>query len=88
MSASEPKPDPAAAQTGKTPEAGAPEGGCLGAMLLLGFWSTIWLGLCFLVYWKVSTVAAAVVFFGPPMAFILWAMYTKPAGSGGLDRKQ
>lgn len=57
-------------------------------MLLLGFWSTIWLGLCFLVYWKISTVAAAVVFFGPPLAFILWAMYTKPAGSGGLDRKQ
>ena len=83
MSTSESKPDPAAAQTGS-----APEGGCLGAMLLLGFWSTIWLGLCFLVYWKISTVAAAAVFFGPPLAFILWAMYTKPAGSGGLDRKQ
>lgn len=68
------------------------EGGCLGALLLLGFWSTVWLGLCFLVYWKVSTVAAALVFFLPPLGFFLWAIFTKPAGpsapKGGLDRKQ
>ncbi|MBI3828328.1 MAG: hypothetical protein HY291_02355 [Planctomycetes bacterium] len=68
------------------------EGGCLGAVLLLGFWTVVWLGVCFLVYWKVSTVLAALVFFLPPLGFFLWVIFTKPAGpaapKGGLDRKQ
>jgi hypothetical protein len=59
------------------------EGGCLGAVLLLGFWTVVWIGACFLVYWKVSTFLAALVFFLPPLGFFLWVIFTKPAGPPG-----
>ncbi|MCW8131387.1 MAG: hypothetical protein KIS92_13645 [Planctomycetota bacterium] len=76
---------PSGPRDGATPEG---SGGCLGAFLLLAFWSTIWLGLCFLAFWKLGTAPAAAIFFAPPLGFFLWVIFTKPAGGGGLDRKQ
>lgn len=59
----------------------AKSSGCLGALLGFLFWFSIWLAGCFLVFWKLGQTAAAVAFFVPPLALMLWAMFSKPPGT-------
>ena len=65
-----------------------PEGGCVWTLLALGFWTVVWMGVCFLLYWKVSPQAGEAAFLVPPIGLALWALFTKPGATRDLDSRR
>ena len=80
---------PSSAGGSKPPvQAGPVEGGCVWALLALSFWTVVWMGVCFLLYWKVSPQAGEAAFLVPPIGLALWALFTKPGATRDLDSRR
>ncbi|MCZ7648540.1 MAG: hypothetical protein M5U26_25320 [Planctomycetota bacterium] len=60
--------------------------GCLGMAIGLSILTVLWLGACLLLFKYLGQGAAAAAFFAPPLAFMLWALFSKPPGGAPKSR--